>query len=93
MSVYKLYLTKTSSRAPPNSHDKSVAQGEYRFDLLPETKRANKYIIIHIDYSSKWPEAAAIPSKEARTCVPNLLLDTFRRYGWPKIVLSDQGGN
>ena len=93
MSVHKSCLTKTLSRAPPNSHDKSVAQGEYRFDPPPETKRGNKYIIIHIDYSSKWPEAAAIPSKEARTCVPNLLLDTFCQNGWPKIVLSDQGGN
>ena len=57
---------------------------------LPETKNGNKYIITLSDYFSKWPEAAAIPSKEA-TCVASFLLEVFCRHGWPKIVLSDQG--
>lgn len=60
---------------------------------LPETKNENKYIITLEDYVSKWPEAAAILSKEA-TCVAGFLLETFCRYayGWPKTVLSDKMG-
>ena len=57
---------------------------------LPETKNGSKYIITLSDYFSKWPEADAIPSKEA-TCVASFLLEIFCRHGWPKIVLSDQG--
>ena len=57
---------------------------------LPETKQGNKYIITLSDYFSKWPEAAAIPSKHA-TGVARFLLDVFCRHGWPRVVLSDQG--
>ena len=32
---------------------------------LPETPSGNKYIMMVIDYFSKWPEAKAIPTKEA----------------------------
>ena len=47
---------------------------------LPETKQGNKYIITLSDYFSKWPEAAAIPSKHA-TGVARFLLDVFCRHG------------
>ena len=59
-------------------------------------KNALNYAIIKYpaygnhSYFSKWPEAAAIPSKEA-TCVASFLLEIFCRHGWPKIVLFDQG--
>ena len=33
---------------------------------LPETPSGNKYIMTVTDYFSKWPEAKAIPTKEAR---------------------------
>ena len=32
---------------------------------LPKTKRGNRFIITLVDYFSKWPEAAALPSKSA----------------------------
>ncbi len=32
---------------------------------LPKTKHGNRYIVTLIDYFSKWPEAAALPNKEA----------------------------
>ncbi len=33
---------------------------------LPKTKHGNHYIVTLIDYSSNWPEASALPNKEAQ---------------------------
>lgn len=57
---------------------------------LPETKSGNKYIMTVTDYFSKWPEAKAIPSKEACE-VANFLYSLFMRHGFCSCVISDQG--
>jgi len=33
---------------------------------LPETPRGNKYIVMLVDYFSKWPEAEPLPNKSAK---------------------------
>ena len=48
------------------------------------------YIITCTDYYSKWPEAAALLTKEADG-VANFLYSLFCRHGMPKRVQSDQG--
>lgn len=57
---------------------------------LPLTQAGNKYIMTVTDYFSKWPEAKAIPSKEA-TSVAKFLYELFLRHGFCPIVISDQG--
>ncbi|KAL5479238.1 hypothetical protein EMCRGX_G022734 [Ephydatia muelleri] len=62
-------------------------------DLIGPFKKSrsrNRYIITLVDYFSKWPEAAAIPSKEAKE-VAFFLFKMICRYGCTKIVISDQG--
>ena len=52
----------------------------------------NRYIIMLVDYFSKWPEAEAIPSKEAKEVAFFLFkMICTCRYGCTKIVISDQG--
>ena len=50
----------------------------------------NVYIITCSDYFTKWPEAAGIPDKSAKS-VANFLFKLITRHGSPAIVQSDQG--
>ena len=34
---------------------------------LPVTKQGNKYLLVAMDYFTKWPEAYALPDQEAKT--------------------------
>jgi len=59
---------------------------------LPETKSGNKYILVAIDHYSKWCEAKAIVDHGAKTTAKFLEDDIIYRYGVPKFVLTDNGG-
>ncbi|GJQ92659.1 reverse transcriptase domain-containing protein [Tanacetum coccineum] len=50
----------------------------------------NKYILVAIDYVSKWVEAQAFPTSDARNVV-NFLKRLFARFGIPKALISDRG--
>jgi len=59
---------------------------------LPETKSGNKYILVAIDHYFKWCEAKAIVDHGAKTAARFLEDDIICRYGVPKFVLIDNGG-
>jgi hypothetical protein len=59
---------------------------------LPETKSGNKYILVAIDHYSKWCEARAVADHGAKTAAKFLEDDLICRYGVPKFVLTDNGG-
>jgi transposase InsO family protein len=59
---------------------------------LPETKSGNKYIQVAIDHYSKWCEAKAVADHGAKTASKFLEDDIICRYGVPKFVLTDNGG-
>nr|GEV11139.1 protein NYNRIN-like [Tanacetum cinerariifolium] len=50
----------------------------------------NKYILVAIDYVSKWVEAQAFPTSDGRNVV-NFLRRLFARSGKPKALFSDKG--
>ncbi|GKA51192.1 reverse transcriptase domain-containing protein [Tanacetum coccineum] len=50
----------------------------------------NKYILVAIDYVSKWVEAQAFPTSDARNVV-TFLKRLFVRFGIPKALFSDRG--
>ncbi|GJU52060.1 putative nucleotidyltransferase, ribonuclease H [Tanacetum coccineum] len=56
---------------------------------FPSSNR-NKYILVAIDYVSKWVEAQAFPTSDARNVV-NFLKRLFARFGTPKALISDRG--
>ena len=60
---------------------------------LPVSESGNRYILIAMDYFTKWPEAYALPNQEAET-VAKVLVDQFvSRFGTPAQLHSDQGRN
>jgi len=59
---------------------------------LPETKTGNKYILVVVDHYSKWCEAKAVADHGAKTVAKFLENDVICKYGVPKFVLTDNGG-
>nr|GEW30549.1 reverse transcriptase domain-containing protein [Tanacetum cinerariifolium] len=52
--------------------------------------KGNKYIHVAVDYLSKWVEAKAFPTNDARVVV-KFLKSLFSRFGTPKEIISDHG--
>jgi hypothetical protein len=59
---------------------------------LLETKSGNKYILMAIDHYSKWCETKAVADHGAKTVARFLEDDLICRYGVPKFILTDNGG-
>ncbi|GKE49837.1 reverse transcriptase domain-containing protein [Tanacetum coccineum] len=52
--------------------------------------RGNKYILVDVDYVSKWVEAQELPTNDVRVVV-KFLRSLFARFGVPKALISDKG--
>ncbi|KAJ9552607.1 hypothetical protein OSB04_016652 [Centaurea solstitialis] len=52
--------------------------------------RGNKYILVAVDYVSKWDEAKASPTNDAKVVV-DFVKSLVCRYGCPKAIISDRG--
>ncbi|GJR04259.1 reverse transcriptase domain-containing protein [Tanacetum coccineum] len=53
------------------------------------SSRGNKYILVAVDYLSKWVEANALPTNDARVVV-KFLKSLFARFGTPRAIKSDR---
>jgi len=60
---------------------------------LPRTEKGNKYIVVAIDYFTKWPEAKALPEATAKEVSTFILEDIICRHGCPQKILSDRGSH
>ncbi|GKF11044.1 reverse transcriptase domain-containing protein, partial [Tanacetum coccineum] len=54
------------------------------------SSRGNKYILVAVDYLSKWVKAKALPTNDARVVV-KFLKSLFSRFGAPRAIISDRG--
>ena len=53
----------------------------------------NIYILLAVDYVSKWVEAAACPKNDVNTVVGFLQRNILSRFGTPKTIISDRGSH
>jgi hypothetical protein len=51
----------------------------------------NQYILVAVDYVSKWVEAIACPHNDAKTVIKFLQKNIFVRFGTPRALISDEG--
>nr|GEY68325.1 reverse transcriptase domain-containing protein [Tanacetum cinerariifolium] len=54
------------------------------------SSRENKYILVAVDYLSKWVKAKSLPTNDARV-VCKFLKSLFARFGAPRAIISDRG--
>nr|GEV34039.1 reverse transcriptase domain-containing protein [Tanacetum cinerariifolium] len=54
------------------------------------SSRENKYILVAVDYLSKWVEAKALPTNDAQV-VCKFLKNLFAIFGTPRTIISDRG--
>ena len=57
---------------------------------LPSSYR-NVYILVAVDYVSKWVEAIATPKDDARVVIKFLKKNIFSCFGVPRALISDGG--
>ncbi|GKC96200.1 putative nucleotidyltransferase, ribonuclease H [Tanacetum coccineum] len=69
---------------------KVYQSGFYWPSIFKDANEGNKYILVAVDYVSKWVEAQALPTNDARVVV-KFLRGLFARFGVPKALISDRG--
>ncbi|XP_070005217.1 uncharacterized protein [Nicotiana sylvestris] len=51
----------------------------------------NKYILVAVDYVSKWVEVVALSTNDTKGVTGFLKKDIFTRFGTPRAIISDRG--
>ncbi|GJR39793.1 reverse transcriptase domain-containing protein [Tanacetum coccineum] len=54
------------------------------------SSRGNKYILVAVDYLSKWVKAKVLPTNDSRV-VCKFLKSLFAQFGAPRAIISDRG--
>ena len=53
----------------------------------------NLYILLVVDYVSKWVKAIACPKNDANTIVGFIQKNILSRFGAPRTIISDEGSH
>nr|GEU80663.1 reverse transcriptase domain-containing protein [Tanacetum cinerariifolium] len=94
LTFSRLATMDPSGDIMPKLHSKEVCE---IFDVLGidfmgpfSSSSRNKYILVAVDYLSKWVEVKALPTNDARV-VCKFLKNLFARFRTPRAIISDRG--
>ncbi|GKC86168.1 reverse transcriptase domain-containing protein [Tanacetum coccineum] len=90
--VFDVGKTSQRNKMPQNAIQVCEIFDVWGIDFMGPfpSSRGNKYILIAVDYLSKWVEAKALPTNDARVVV-KFLKSLFARFGTPRAIISDRG--
>ncbi|XP_057446004.1 uncharacterized protein LOC130738113 [Lotus japonicus] len=54
---------------------------------------SNEYILVAVEYVSRWVEAVATPKADGKTVIKFLKKNIFNRFGAPRVIISDGGSH
>ncbi len=60
---------------------------------LPLTRQGNQYVVVLMDYFTKWVHAVPIPNQRTETIARALIEHVIITHGVPEALLSDRGTN
>ena len=86
----------TRARAPMGHVAVGLPMERWAVDImgpLPKSHSNNKYIVVFMDYYTKWAEAAPMANQEAQTVARAFIQLVVCRFGAPAVLHSDQGRN
>lgn len=68
-----------------------VQSAFYRLAIgpFPETHNGNRYIVVMLEYLTRWPKAFAVPRIDAVTIANVLIYEILPRHGAPCTLLLD----
>ena len=58
---------------------------------LPNSSKGNKYVVVFVDYLTKWPEVFPVKDKNSLTIARLLVEHIIPQHGVPSQLLSDRG--
>ncbi len=58
-----------------------------------QTRKGKRYLLVIVNFFTKWGEVAALPSQETRITANVIFSEWVTRYGTPDQIHSDQGPN
>nr|GFA70922.1 reverse transcriptase domain-containing protein [Tanacetum cinerariifolium] len=87
-----LYILEACHNRPTGGHHGANLTAKKGIDFMGpfSSSRGNKYILVAVDYLSKWFEAKALPTNDARV-ICKFLKSLFARFGTPRAIISDRG--
>ncbi|KAK3924442.1 Retrovirus-related Pol polyprotein from transposon 412 [Frankliniella fusca] len=95
MQVRKLVVEfQDTFSAPMRVHTVGVPWERVAVDIagpFPTTSSGQRYLLVAVDYFTRWPEAIPIPSLHAEVVAKALVTNIFSRFGSPCELHSDQG--
>ena len=62
----------------------------YIVGFLPRTQREKQYIVVTMNYLTKWPEACPLTKATAEKVAEFIYEQIICQHGYPQIILSDK---
>lgn len=82
---------------PPTTKQIGIAApwpfSQWKIDILspfPQTTNKRKYVIVVVEYFSKWPKAKAVRSITSQQMIDFIWRNIVCRFGIPRTLISDK---